>query len=198
MKNITMAFILCLISGFVSAGKPEILNVLPAEIEGFKYISYHVFPKGLGVSIRYQMTGRGEEYVDIYIWPVGLEKEKTKHPDLVKAATQNALNDIRKRFKDNKYDNLKIVRDMSKFNEYFSVANLNLALLKGEEFDFSWLLVTEVEGTFIKIRSTYEYAIDNDPTKPIMLFGATMLGNIVSYLEGPNKLLQPTAEASAE
>lgn len=175
---------------FSHSGELEWLKLLPKEYEGFKHVGYEKYPEGLGYSSRYTMPEDESVFIDIYIWPVGQAEETMRHQELVKSSTQAAINGIKEMFKAKGYNRFEIIRDMSKFNDVMSITSLNILLVKENGADLSWLSLTEVDGYFIKFRATYEYKEGDALTKPVMLFGTTMLSNLLPIMATPNQAKQ--------
>ena len=133
---------------------PEILQVLPAEIDGFAYQSAKTYPTPWGYSLRYRLIDNPLVYADVFVYPVPRKIENLDHTERVKAMTDQALVEIRSATEQGDYSEVRLL-DGQEFRILSAyTTRIDLYLVKDNLESFSLLFLTESNDKLLKVRMT--------------------------------------------
>lgn len=156
--SILIYLILCL-TGCVSFGlnvenknnKPEILDILPTNIDEFNYVGYQVYPeKSLGYSIRYAIVNIG--YADVYIYPVPKAALELDSKEIVIESTKAAITDIQYFVSKGIYSEFKVLSQKFSENNGVITTKIEGSFVKNNLQLYTMLYLTEHSGMLLKAR----------------------------------------------
>jgi len=133
---------------------PEILQVLPAEIDGFAYQGAKTYPSPWGYSLRYRLVDNPLVYADVFVYPVPQKIENLGHTERVKAMTDEAILEIRSAAEQGAYSEARLL-DGQEFRILSAyTTRIDLFLVKENLESFSLLFMTESNDRLLKVRMT--------------------------------------------
>lgn len=137
---------------YSSKGKPHILELIPKNVEGFRYVDYYEYPEPYGYSLRYLYEKNNMVHSDVYLYPSGIDSKLYSHKEIVLGMTDILMNEFDITVKKGMYSEFRAIKSSS-FSVLDKIVTRNdLYLVRDNLETYSLLFLTESNGRMIKIR----------------------------------------------
>lgn len=164
--------------------QPQIVDSLSKEIVDYVYNSYHVYPPGLGLSVRYNNLYQENHYADVYVWPVPNEMVDQSHEELIKIFAEGAISAVFSYEKQGAYSQVKVVSSQSYRHGGLTISEHQLSYFNGEADVLSYLFMSESNGELLKARVSLDNTARNKERTEVREFVNRIFSEIVKQQSG--------------
>jgi len=191
-KTLTLLGLLIFLSACVSTStkksnlseaqaEPEIVQYLSKEIVDYHYFGHHAFDDGLGYTLRYVKPYQEGHFVDVYVGPIASKVSHLSHQELVAGYTSASLQDIYTAAEQGIYSDLKLISKSHYDNDGQRVSVHKLTMRQDERHVFSYLFVSEYNGSLLTANVTLDKIPRNENRPNIKNFVSAIFTEIKKY-----------------